>query len=199
MEREPHHQEETETRAERDEGRPTPRIYVASLSDYNAGRLHGAWLDAAQEPEVLAAAVQAVLDASPEPGAEEFAIHDYEEFGPWRIGEFEPLGTVAMIANGIAEHGLAFAHWAALVGTEDAEQLTGFDDAYLGHFGSLTEYGEDFLEGVGLRQELDEAVPELLAAYVDIDVAAFARDLMLSGDVMTSEGEGGVHVFNQSW
>ena len=23
-----------------------PRIYVASLSDYNAGRLHGVWLEA---------------------------------------------------------------------------------------------------------------------------------------------------------
>ena len=78
--------------------------------------------------------------------------------------------TVAAIANGIAKHGLAFAHWAALLGTEDADKLAGFDDAYLGHFGSLTEYGEDFLESVGLRQELDEAIPELLAAYVDIDV-----------------------------
>ena len=28
---------------------PSPRIYVASLSDYNAGRLHGVWIDAAEE------------------------------------------------------------------------------------------------------------------------------------------------------
>ena len=28
-----------------------PRIYVASLSDYNAGRLHGEWIDADQGAE----------------------------------------------------------------------------------------------------------------------------------------------------
>ena len=27
-----------------------PRIYVACLAAYNNGHLHGAWIDAAQEP-----------------------------------------------------------------------------------------------------------------------------------------------------
>jgi hypothetical protein len=44
-----------------------PQIYVASLSDYNDGRLHGAWIDAAQDAEQLAEAVRAMLDHSPDP------------------------------------------------------------------------------------------------------------------------------------
>ena len=53
------------------EGEPKvqPRIYVASLSDYNAGRLHGTWLDADVEAADLAEGVQAMLASSPEPGA----------------------------------------------------------------------------------------------------------------------------------
>ena len=39
------------------EPKAQPRIYVASLSDYNAGRLHGVWLDANQDVEELQAAV----------------------------------------------------------------------------------------------------------------------------------------------
>ena len=31
----------------------TPRIYVASLSDYNAGHLHGRWIDADQDPDAI--------------------------------------------------------------------------------------------------------------------------------------------------
>ncbi len=44
-----------------------PRIYVASLSDYNAGRLHGAWLNAAQESADLHADIAAMLAQSREP------------------------------------------------------------------------------------------------------------------------------------
>ena len=66
-----------------------PRIYVACLAAYNGGILHGAWLDAAQEPWALYDDVKAMLDASPVAGAEEFAIHDYEGFGEVRI-EYRP-------------------------------------------------------------------------------------------------------------
>lgn len=57
-------------------GHPGPRIYVASLSDYNAGRLHGSWLDANQPVDQLNDGVQAMLASSTEPLAEEYAIHD---------------------------------------------------------------------------------------------------------------------------
>lgn len=45
----------------------TPRIYVACLASYNAGRLHGAWVDADQDPDDIEREVWAMLRKSPEP------------------------------------------------------------------------------------------------------------------------------------
>ena len=38
----------------------TPRIYVADLAAYNAGRLHGVWIDATQDVEAMPMAVIAI-------------------------------------------------------------------------------------------------------------------------------------------
>ena len=176
-----------------------PRIYVASLSDYNAGRLHGRWIEAAQDDKDLWAEVRDMLRASPEPVAEEWAIHDYEGFGPLRLGEYEDLRMVAKVARGVAEHGPAYVHWAAIVGIHDPNELDRFCDTYLGHAESVEAHAEELLEDLGWSDELLEGVvPEFLKPYVHLDVEAFARDLELSGDITTSEGDGGVYVFDQN-
>jgi antirestriction protein len=174
----------------------TPRIYVASLSDYNAGILHGEWLEATSEVETMEEGVQSMLASSPSPGAEEWAIHDYEGFGPLCLSEFESLSMVATLADGIAEHGTAFAHWAALVGTSDPDALERFEDAYLGQAESIEGYAEELLDDLGVLRQLDDVLPEHLQPYVKFDVAGFARDLELSGDVVTSEAPEGVYVFS---
>src|SRR5205085_7828465 len=84
---------------------PAPRIYVASLSDYNAGRLHGAWIDATQDPAQIHENIAAMLAAGREPPAEEWAIHDYDNFGPVHLSEYEDIAAVSRIGRGIAEHG----------------------------------------------------------------------------------------------
>jgi antirestriction protein len=45
----------------------TPRIYVACLASYNAGTLHGAWIDAAQDADDITAAIAKMLRESPCP------------------------------------------------------------------------------------------------------------------------------------
>ena len=70
---------------------PEPQIWIASLADYNNGHLRGAWIDATQDPEDLHAATQRILSESQEPGAEEWAIHDYDGFGP----EFHSAGQIS--------------------------------------------------------------------------------------------------------
>lgn len=170
-----------------------PRIYASSLSDYNAGHLHGAWIEAAQDEEALAAAIAEMLKLSTEPHAEEFAIFDYDGFWPLRLAEQESLADVSRIARGIAEHGPAFAHYANLV---DPDQLDAFEDCYLGHYEDLESYAESFLDDLGFREELDRVVPELIAPYVSFNVGAFARDMELSGSIATSEGDGGIYVFD---
>ena len=172
--------------------KPDPRIYVASLSDYNAGRLHGAWLSADVGYEELSEGVRTMLAASPTPGAEEFGIFDYEGFGPLRLDEYEALSTVATIAHGIAEHGPAYAHWAAMVGTTDLGEMSEFEDAYRGHWESVTAYADD----LGANRYIEEAIPDYLQPYVKLDVEGFARDLELGGDIVTSDGDGGVYVFD---
>jgi len=45
----------------------TPRIYVASLADYNAGRLHGCWIDADQSADAIRDEIAQMLAESKEP------------------------------------------------------------------------------------------------------------------------------------
>lgn len=185
-----------ETRQREQAPELVPRIYVASLSDYNEGRLHGVWVEAACSPEELFEAIEAMLRASPTPGAEEWAIHDYEGFGPLSLSEYESLATVSAVALGIAEHGEAYAHWASLVGTDEPDRLAQFDDAYRGCWESVDDYCEELLEDTGILRQLEEAVPAELQPYVAFDVAAMARDMEMGGDIATSEGSTGVHVFD---
>lgn len=113
--------------------RPAPRIYVADLAAYNNGRLHGVWLDATRDVDELHADVQAMLADSPIPGAEEFAIHDFEDFTGYPLGEYENLAFVSKLAQGIAEHGQAFAAYADWNRQEDPE-LEYFGDHYEGSY-----------------------------------------------------------------
>jgi antirestriction protein len=171
-----------------------PRIYVASLSDYNAGRLHGAWINANQDTEDIEEDIQQMLSKSKEPIAEEWAIHDYEGFGPLRISEYESIDNVSEIARGIAEHGMAFAHWADYLEASEWQYLNRFEDCYIGHWSSAVEFAESMLEDMGI--DIDSLVDEQFQPYVTFDLEAFARDL--SFDYRVAEGSDGVYVFDNT-
>lgn len=175
-----------------------PRIYVASLSDYNSGRLHGSWIDASRNPEEIFEDIATMLAASREPTAEEWAIHDHEGFGPVRLDEYENLAVVSQIARGIADHGPAFAHWAALCGTSGHEELARFEDVYLGHWDSIEEYAEQYLDDLGIHDLIERVVPDYFQPYVTVDVGGFARDLQYSGELNVSQGDDGVYLFDQT-
>lgn len=171
----------------------SPRIYVASLSDYNAGRLHGEWIDAAQDADDIAEAVQAMLAESPEAKltgqpAEEWAIHDYEGFEGFRLSEWESFEKVAAIANGLEEHGAPFAVWVNDLDGDPTDE-DAFAEAYVGTYDSAEGYAAELVEE-GMFGE----VPDELRYY--IDNAAIARDLRLGGDnYFADAGAEGVYVF----
>lgn len=165
-----------------------PRIWVGSLSDYNEGVLHGEWLDAWQEPEELEAAVAAMLARSPSGRAEEWGIFDSDDFSFLDIGEHESLATVSALAGGLRLHGPAFAGWAAICDREP-DWLNQFDEAFLGHFESLDAYAEQLLDDLGYTAEVERAVPSHLRPYVSLDVAGFARDVQLGGDVVVCQAD----------
>jgi antirestriction protein len=171
-----------------------PRICVASLSDYNGGILHGAWIAADQSPEELYSAVQAMLGQSPTPGAEEFAIHDYEGFGQYEVGEYDSLDWISAIARGITERGLAFAAWVETC-DRDADRVAQFEDAYRGSWESVEAYADELLSDLGYDKTIDAATPGWLQPYVAFNMEAFARDLTLNGDIVAVQHADGVWIF----
>lgn len=151
----------------------TPRIYVACLAAYNNGILHGAWIDADQPADELHEAVQRMLTASPIPGAEEWAIHDYEGFGELRLSEWESFERVSDIAAGIAEHGDAFSAWLLYDESRDPSDVSAFEDAYRGEWDSLRAYAEDYAESTGMYDVAEKSG----STYVVVDIDMLTRDL----------------------
>ena len=174
---------------------PRPHIWIASLADYNNGRLHGAWVDAGLDPEELEQAAWRILATSPEPDAEEWAIHDYDGFGPLRLGENEALEDISAIAKGIARHGPAFAAWAEMVWdgqpSLDHDLLDQFDEHYMGHHATLAAWAEEMCDDLGFTLEAGGHLPATLQPYVHIDYQALGRDMEIEGDVTSVEVEGG--------
>ena len=179
-----------------------PRIYLASLTDYNAGILHGRWVDADHDTEILHEATQEMLAKSPtaarygEP-AEEWAIHDFEGFGNVRLREFQSLDEVSQLAQGIVEHGQAFGVW-----WEDIRDMAPEDDTdhtfehrFEGEFSSTIEWAESLLDGMGVSLDYFPGVPEGLWPYVQLDLEGWVRDMEINGEIQVVEGGCGVYVF----
>ncbi len=171
-----------------------PRIYTACLASYNAGKLHGAWIDADQDADTIREAIAEMLKASPEAGAEEWAIHDHEGFGGYPISEMESIDNVARIAELIDEHGAIFGELLAHKGGTDyldnAEET--MRDGYGGEWDSLEDYAANLAEDTGALKE----VPESLQRYIDF--AAWGSDMEYGGDIFTIEAGGKVHVFDNN-
>ena len=164
-----------------------PRIYVACLAAYNGGRLHGAWIDVAEDVDAVWAAIAAMLKASPEVGAEEHAIHDYEGFGGVEVAEYAAIGHVVEIAGFVRARGTLGAM--VLKHFDGDLQAAGkaLDDHYRGVFERLADCFQE------LTEEAVE-IPEALRNYIDYE--AMARDAVLNGDVFTVEtAHDEVHVF----
>ncbi len=194
-----HEYKETEAEssaAAEQQRRPGPRIYVASLADYNAGRLHGAWIDATQDVEQIEAEIASMLDRSPEPVAEEWAIHDYEGFSGIGLSEQETIDRISRLAEGIADEGMAFATWISSCSPSE-ETTDRFEEAFLGHFPSRKAYGEHIVDDFGYQDMIDRAIPDYLSPYVRFDADSYSRDIELNGDVVIADvPDGSIYVFD---
>lgn len=167
----------------------TPRVYVACLASYNAGRLHGRWIDADQDADDIRDDIAAMLAESPAPDAEEFAIHDHEGLGD--IGEFESIDRVAAIGQAVAEAGDDAPALLAWLDNDKANDPDEFSDHYAGQWESLAEFAEQFHEESG-------DIPNCpLAGYIDWD--SVGHDMKLNGAVWLERAShkvgGGVYVF----
>ncbi|MDL2328082.1 antirestriction protein ArdA [Ruminococcaceae bacterium OttesenSCG-928-A11] len=174
-----------------------PSIYVASLSDYNNGFLHGRWIRADQNVLGISSAIAEMLKESPEyPAAEEYAIHDFEYFGPIRLSEYEDIETVAAVGQMIGKYGEAFAIWANMVGLEEAAKENAeedFTNSYRGLYESEESYVREYWREIGLEREIESIIPEHLLGYINIDYEMLSKDI----DVIfaNSQQSEGVHAF----
>lgn len=177
----------------------SPRIYVADLAAYNAGILHGVWIEledksvddvSAEVGEMLAVGTSRYAYQTLSNNHEEWAIHDYEGFGPLEISEYEGFARLVDLAEGINEHGEAFAHFVSHFGLPSDVALTEFDDAYIGDT-SVRDYAYDLADELMDSEQLPQ--DSILRRYFDYD--QFARDLELSGDVV----DAGRYLFHGNW
>jgi antirestriction protein len=88
---------------------------------------------------------------------------------------------VSLVAQGIAEHGEAYAAWVNYVGDTSGELLEPerFQDYYLGEWDSLADYVEDVLQETGFYHSLEATLgqlPEDLRHYVQVDVEGIAEE-----------------------
>lgn len=163
----------------------TPSIYVACLAAYNNGFLHGKWIDATQESDEIKAEISKMLVASPITNAEEYAIHDYEGFETAQISEYHGIDGVHELATFIEENGLLGAELYNHFGSLN-EAKTYLEESYSGFYDSIEDYARE------LTEQTTE-IPQSLQFYIDYE--KMARDMEYSGDILTIEDSGGVHIF----
>ena len=112
------------------------------LAAYNAGYLHGVWIDATLDLEDIQAQVDIMLAASLVEGAEEYAIHNFEGFDGYDLGEYEGLEKAHETACFIEEYpefgGALLAHV-----NEIDEARKAAEEDYCGCYTSLADYVQD--------------------------------------------------------
>ena len=160
-------------------------IYVASLSDYNNGILHGVWINnmETKSKDKVWEEVQEMLAASPAAKkygevSEEWAIHDYDGYpSSSGLGETENFQMLCDRAAALEEYGEAFAaYWEYADKTTSVDDAArAFEDAFQGIYESERVFAESFIEDLGI---LDQ-IPTHLQCYSDFD--AYSRDLFLDG------------------
>jgi len=186
-----------------------PRFYAACLASYNAGTLHGAWVDASDDVDAMQEEIDAMLRASPHPNvmvedpatgeevpsAEEYAIHDYDGL-PSSLGEHPGLDYIAAYVElletaedrDIPEDVVAeLVEGSDLAGIDRAKDA--IDDDYQGKFDSLEDWAEYIEDETGGLSE----VPERLRGYIDF--AAIGRDAEIGGDIRAIRSGGSLYVF----
>jgi antirestriction protein len=169
----------------------TPRIYVACLAAYNNGKLYGEWIDCDRDSSDIWDEIKAMLAASPMPDAEEWAIHDFENWQGIEISECEDIEKLAELAQLLKEHGKAFAHYYQENGSDTTAE--DFLDHYMGQYENEEDFVHQMWEECGTLKQLEE----LKIHKYYINWAAIARDWFISDFHSVEVGYKETYVFNR--
>ena len=123
-----------------------------------------------------------------EEAAEEWAIHDYENFQGVVISEYESFAKVAELAQELEEHGEPYAAYLDYFfdGT-----VADFEEKYRGCFENKEDFAYSLYDEMGTIQQLEKA--GLNPSYIDF--SAIARDLFIDGYTAIEKGYKKCYVF----
>jgi antirestriction protein len=166
------------------------RIYVADLAAYNAGKLHGVWIDLeGKDKDDIWKEINEMLSDSPASDAEEWAVHDHEGFGKYDLDEYPDLDDLVQLVSLAEEHGEIVLDYIEAVGFKDLRDAgESFEESYAGEWDTEEEFAENLFEDTG---DL-EKVPEFLRYHIDWE--GVARDLFMD-DYFPIEKKNKTHVF----
>ena len=122
------------------------KIYVACLAAYNSGILHGEWIEVSSDVEELQEGVDKVLQSSPAADAEEYAIHDYDDFP--NMGEYPGLERIAEVTELIESSDFDADVVAAVIANwpNDLEAAEKALEDNRGVWDSFQDYADDFAD-----------------------------------------------------
>lgn len=165
-----------------------PKIFVVCLASYNNSIHHGVWIDATLDISDIQEEINNMLLKSSIPNAEEWAIHDYENFEGIEIDENEVINSVHEKAIFVEKYGR--------LGSEVYNYFSDMDlsiemleENYHGDFESELEFAESYFNEVYAFD-----IPDNITCYIDYQ--KFAHDIFIN-DFMSFDADGRTHVFSR--
>lgn len=183
----------------------SPRIYVADLAAYNAGHLHGRWIDLDETTtrDELQEQVDAILNEGTRRYCretlsvhEEYAIHDYEGFGPIRVGEYDSIDTILSHIERMGDDPAKFFAYVDAMGSHYADQYD--PETVEGPYESEDDYAYQWLDAaIGTDDVVEWArengMPEELTYGLNFDPEAFLYALKCNSAISFGTYEGAVY------
>lgn len=181
-----------------------PRIYVTRGLPLRAELTDGAWFDMARDPLTIRAELYSVFADEETYDHEGLYIWDHQDFGGFGVTTgaiglegVHSIELLSQVARGVAEHGPAFAAWAA-AHEDDPHLLNRFALAFQGHHESMAAYVQQLFKPLGIEELLAQAAPEGLQNFVGLDYDGIGKEMVTEGDIVAFPADqGGVWIFDE--
>jgi len=167
---------------------PTEGAYIACLASYNAGILHGQWVDLTgiTDIEDIQECIDYIISTSKQPFAEEYACHDWSGIPKFLASEHPNWDDVVKYLDVVAElpDNDAYNYLC-----DDRNQVLSEDDfwdSYCGHYTSEEDYAQETYE------EIYDLKDNPLLNYVDWE--RVWKDMTYDG-YSSHYQDGGYHIF----
>ena len=185
-----------------------PSIYVADLAAYNSAILFGKWisLEGKTSDEVyeeinamLAEGTKLYSRITLSEQHEEFAIHDYENFGPIKVGEYDSISDLIDHVERMDDDPDKYFAYINAHGADYADEYD--PDNASGPYDSEEDYAWEMLDMITGDKTLSDyleskGIPEGLAMAIKFDAKDFIFSGGCNGDFSTGYYNGKHYVFD---